>query len=143
FFLICLAFVFLQPARAAAQAVTIDSVSSNGAFDSAVGVMSLSWPHTVGSGPNRILIVGVSTSTTMLPAVSPPTRVSSVTYGGATMTRILTQSSTDLRSDVEMFQLLNPPVGTADVVVTITAAGVNYVVGGSVSFFNVDQSTPF
>ncbi|MFL6276342.1 MAG: C25 family cysteine peptidase [Blastocatellia bacterium] len=138
-----IAFAFLQPANAGAQTVTLDSVSSNGAFDGTVGVMSLSWSHTVGSGPARILIVGVSTSTTMLPAISPPTRVSSVTYAGIAMTRILTQFSTDLRSDVEMFQLLNPPVGTADVVVTITAAGVNYVVGGSASFFNVDQSTPF
>ena len=143
FFFICIAFVFLQPAEAAAQTVTIDSVSSNAAFDNLVGVSSLTWSHTVGSGPNRILVVGVSTSTTMLPAIAPPARVGSVTYGGAAMTRILTQSSTDLRSDVEMFYLLNPPVGTADVVVSITAAGVNYVVGGSVSFFNVDQTMPF
>ena len=138
-----IAFAFLQPANAGAQTVTLDSVSSNGAFDGTVGVMSLSWSHTVGNGPSRILIVGVSTSTTMLPPLSPPTRVSGVTYAGIAMTRILTQSSTDFRSDVEMFQLLNPPVGTANVVVTLTAAGINYVVGGSASFFNVDQSTPF
>ncbi|HJQ25642.1 MAG TPA: C25 family cysteine peptidase [Blastocatellia bacterium] len=143
FFLICVVFGLLQPVRAAAQTVTLDSVGSNGAFDNAVGVMSLSWSHNVGSGPNRILVVGVSTSTTSLPPVPPTSRVSSVTYGNASMTRILTQVATDNRSAVEMFQLLNPPTGMSNIVVTLTAAGVNYVVGGSVSFFNVDQTTPF
>src|SRR5205085_8154315 len=118
FFWLFLALALFHPATAAAQGVTVDGVGSNGTFDVTTGVSELTWSHTVAIGPNRLLIVGVSTSTAMLPSVPPTARVSGVTYGGAAMTRILTQVATDNRSAVEMFYLLNPPSGTANVVVT-------------------------
>ncbi|OLE54034.1 MAG: hypothetical protein AUG51_10460 [Acidobacteria bacterium 13_1_20CM_3_53_8] len=116
--------------------VVFDSASSNGAFDNA-GVTSLSWSHTVGSGSNRLLIVGVSTFTN---APLPVMRVTGVTYGGTPLTRIATQLAPDNQSAIEMFQLVNPPSGTANVAVNLLA--VNYVVGGSASFSNVNQTTP-
>src|SRR5437870_2503101 len=88
-FWLFLAIAFFQPVKVEAQTVGIDSASSNGAFDGTTGVTSLMWSHTVGSGASRMLIVGVSTSTTMLPPVPPTARVGSVTYGGAPLTRVL------------------------------------------------------
>ncbi len=125
----------LFAAQARAQ-VAFDAAASNGAFDP-VALTSLTWSHTVGANTNRFLVVGVSTFTnTPVPAQ----RVTGVTYNGTPMTRIATQLATDNQSAIEMFQLLNPPSGTANVVVSLTA--VNYAVGGSASFSNVNQSTP-
>lgn len=125
----------LFAAQAHAQ-VSFDAAASNGAFDP-VALTSLTWSHTVGANANRFLVVGVSTFTN---APLPTQRVTGVTYNGTPMTRIATQLATDNQSAIEMFQLLNPPSGTANVVVSLTA--VNYAVGGSASFSNVNQSTP-
>lgn len=123
--------------------ITPDAPSSNSAFDGITGVMSLMWSHTVGSGSSRILIVGVSTSTTSIPPVPPTDRVGSVTYGSTPLTRIGTQVAPDNRSAIEMFQLTNPASGTDTITVNILAAGVNYVVGGAMSFAGVSGTGPF
>jgi hypothetical protein len=44
------------------------------------------------------------------------------------------------QNSVELWQLLNPPVGAANVVITVSNA--KNLAGGAVSFFGVDQSTP-
>lgn len=125
----------------------VDSSSSAGDFDAVldtgfVSGKTLTWAHTVGSGNNRVLVVGISTEIDA-PAGVPADRVSGVTYNGIAMTRIPGTSIRDAsnRAGVEMFILVNPPVGTANVVATILP-GVNYVVGGATSFFNVNQTTP-
>jgi hypothetical protein len=125
----------------------LDSSSSAGDFDSILdtGFISgktLTWSHTVGSGNNPALVVGISTEVDDVAGL-PGDRVSGVTYGGVAMTRIAGTSSRDTanRVGVEMFILVNPPTGTANVEATILPS-VNYVVGGSASFFNVNQTTP-
>ena len=96
---------------------------------------SLSWSHTVGSGSNRLLIVSVS-----IRADEP---VTSVSYGGNPMsawTQVagLTETANKVRGEV--WYMKAPPVGTANVVVTL---GSNKTfVAGATSFFNVDQTTP-
>ncbi|HEX8738212.1 MAG TPA: carboxypeptidase-like regulatory domain-containing protein [Pyrinomonadaceae bacterium] len=128
-------------------AITIDNTSSNGAFNVA-GVTSLSWTHTTGAGSNKALFVGVSTSTTTLPAGVPTERVASVTYNGVALTRVGTAISPNSLSTSEIFRLVNPPSGSFSVVVTLASVPVignpfvNYVVGGAVSFQGVSQMTP-
>jgi len=135
------------PATISAQAtIVLDSTGGAGDFDSLGTRTSLTWPHTVAAQTNRILIVGVST--TVNGAVGPPAdRVLSVTYAGQPLTLIGSQRSPVLggtRSSTEMFKLLAPPTGTANVVVTLVGnlAPSNYAVGGSVSFTGVHQTTP-
>jgi archaellum component FlaF (FlaF/FlaG flagellin family) len=84
------------------------------------------------AGSNKILIVGVSVGDT--------TAVSSVTYSGQSLTNIRSdQVSSDNRRS-ELWYLVNPPSGTADVVVTVGA--VESVIIAAMSFNDVHQSSP-
>ena len=90
---------------------------------------TLTWSHTVGSGLNSILIVGLSSPGGFAPAAS-------VTYGTQSLTLITTQYGES--PSAEMWYLLSPLMGTA----TITATGPPTTfsegeVGGSSSYFNV------
>jgi hypothetical protein len=86
---------------------------------------TLSWSHTVHSGSNRILIVGLSSGAGYAAA--------KVTYGSQSLTLIQRQYSEE--PSTEIWYLMSPKTGTA----TITATGpfLSGEVGGSVSYFNV------
>lgn len=135
-------------------AVAVDNSTVNGAFSN-TGLSTLAISHTVGGGVNRALYVGVSTSTTVLPAGVPAARTASVTFESQTaagvlipLERVGTQASSDTRNAVEIFRLVNPPSGAGSVTVNFTNGGtvpapfVNYAVGGVVSLTGVNQSTP-
>ena len=107
--------------------------SSTAGSGTGVKVSSLTWSHTVGSGNDRVLIVGVS----MFDSGS--NIVSSVAYGGQALTRIEQDSSS--KTHAEMWMLTAPVEGTADIVVSLTKA-VN-VVAGATAYSGVDQSTPY
>jgi uncharacterized repeat protein (TIGR01451 family) len=96
----------------------------------ATNVATKTWSHTVNSGNNRILIVGIALA-------DHATSVSSITYGGTALTRI-TQSI--VRNEVEIWYVIAPPVGTANVVANWSAA--KDMVGWSGTFTNVDQTYP-
>ncbi len=91
--------------------------------------------HSVGSGNGRLLMVGISQGEKNLRAVT------SVTYGGTPLTVIGTAQFDD-KFRVNMYYLLNPPTGTADVVVTLSGTPEQAVVGVA-SFKEVNQTTPF
>lgn len=135
------------PATTAGQAtIVLDSTGGAGDFDSLGTRTSLTWSHTIAAQTNRILIVGVSTTVNGL-AGPPADRVLSVTYAGDPLTLIGSQRSPvpgGTRSSTEMYKLIAPPPGTANVVVTLVGnlAPSNYAVGGSVSFTGVHQTTP-
>jgi len=94
---------------------------------------SFTWSHTVGTGANRILIVGVSIRN------SSSQTVTGVTYAGTPLTNIgVKANSTVVR--IEMWRLVNPPSGTANVVVTLSAAA--KAVCGATSWTGVNQTTP-
>ncbi len=132
--------VFLSAIQVSA-AVSLDSpASSNGLFN-AVGVSSITWSHTVGGNPSRALFVSISTSSTTLPAFPGP-RVMAVTYGGNALSPVGTQLSSDNRNSVEIYRLVNPPIGSATVQVDLVAGVANYVVGGSTSCSGVDTADP-
>ena len=93
---------------------------------------SFTWSHTVGYQSNRLLVVGVS--------VDNPGASITVTYGGAALTRLVAMNCSSACRD-EFWYKVNPPSGTANVVVTNT--GNDNVVLGSASYYNTNQATPF
>ncbi len=124
--LMCLLLLEPLPVHAstsiAGTSIVLDSTASASCISSCA---TLTWSHTVGSGPNSILIVGLSSGGGFSAA--------SVTYGAQSLTLIKMQTSG--APEAEMYYLLSPAVGTA----TITATGPfsEGIVGGSASYFNV------
>jgi hypothetical protein len=106
--------------------ISINAVSSG---DDTCSTCNLS--HTV-AGTNKLLIVGIS--------IGDDSAVSTVTYSGQNLTLIRFDevTTTDRRS--ELWYLVNPPSGTADVVVTLDKN--EQIIIGAISFTNVDQSSP-
>ena len=102
-------------------------------------VGSLSWQHTTGiTGSDKILLVSVD----VFLRTSTPAIVSSVTYDGTVLTQIATalyDNSPRVRSYV--YYLLNPSAGTKTITVTLSSS-TSYAVGGSVTYTNVNQTTP-
>lgn len=95
---------------------------------------SLTWSHTIGSGSNGILLVNVA-----IYDDKAAVQVNSVTYGGTSLTRL--GSVAGARTRAEMWYLKAPASGTANIVVTLSAAA-NFTAGAT-TFFNVDHTTPF
>lgn len=127
-----LLFLF-SPAQIQAQGIAFDAASSSNTGAGQAG--SLTWSHTVSSGNNRILIVGVSIRN------SSSQTVGSVTYGGTGLTFVgATTNSTNAR--VEIWRLLAPATGTNNIVVTLAASANGRFVGAAASFTEVDQTTP-
>ena len=130
------------------QGIISDSSSRGCQFFDLLTPPTLTFTHTIGSGSNRLLIIGVSTYT-VTPVIAP--RVLAVTYGGQNLTRIDDSQTrtTDNTTQVEMFYLPETGIAAATsstVQVTFNPVGTAttaYAVGGAVSFFNVDQVTPF
>jgi RHS repeat-associated protein len=126
--------------EAQGQTITFDSAGSQRTFYSgATTSPTLTWAHSIGSGANRILIVSVSTSAA---TPIPNDRVTGVTYGSTGLSRIGTVMATDQHSAVEMFELLAPPAGAHNIVVSFIPLAQTYAVGGSISFSRVNQTTP-
>jgi hypothetical protein len=118
--------------------VTYDIASNNALFINDVPT-TVTWTHTTGSsGPNRALIVGV---TTYADTPLPSNRVTAVRYNGVALTPLGSQRDGGNNSGIEMFLLVNPPTGANTVEVDVIAL-VDYVVGGSATFYGVNQTTP-
>ena len=125
-----LAFALLCLALPARAQIALDATASASGTGS-----TLSWSHTVGSGSNRLLVVAVSAD-----AGNQVRPVSSVTFGGLPLTLQVAQHQS-ISPMMEMWTLASPPGGTATVVVTYGIAPAA-IVGESVSFSGVDQTTP-
>lgn len=97
--------------------------------------------HIVTAGTNRILIVAVHCHTAVASAVTSMT----VTYGGVAMTPAgsadtMTSYPTVAQRRVDIFYLVNPTVGTANIVVTPSGATILDVTTNQVN--GVNQTTP-
>ena len=88
------------------------------------------WSQTVGSGYNRMLLVGISLR-------QKASVVSGVTYGGLPLTNLV---SSRIKNGVEIWGMVAPPVGTANIVINWN--GASDMVGWSGIFTNVDQLNP-
>ena len=125
-------------------------VTQDGAFSTANddGVSSVSFAHTLGTGADRLLMVGVSWN-----SLSTATTISSVTFtpdGGGdpeSLTPVITQQPTGQMRYSAIYSLLPDSVAlgsgaTGMVTVTFSASISNGLVAGAVNFQGVDQTTP-
>ena len=136
--------------------VTVANEVTRDAFYSgtgAVGALSVSWTHTVGAGSNRLLLVGVTWN---CGTGTENETVDSATYtpsGGSETDLHLVydydvypSSGTITHRHTALYYLLSPPTGTGTVDIAFVDSGGdgvdNGIVGGSASFFGVDQTTP-
>ncbi len=92
-------------------------------------VLTKTWSHTVVSGSNRVLFVCVFATTSC-----------TVTFDGLPMT-LINSSGVLSGGTRSIFYLIDPPVGTSTVEVTLSLTG--DVHGQSVDFYNVNQTTPY
>ncbi|MHC4738551.1 MAG: beta strand repeat-containing protein, partial [Planctomycetota bacterium] len=117
--------------------IEFDNVSSNAVTGAST---TLSWSHTVGTGSDRILIVGIAGED----GDESDLIISSVTYGSANMTFVSGSSATGgtgvFKMKTELYYLLNPDSGTDTVTVTYSAP-VTSRCGGTISLSNVKQQT--
>lgn len=130
---------FIFRTAAGSGTVTQDAVSKSNNAGSTGFTTPMSWSHTVANQSNRILIVGLVT-------------VGNVTWSGVTWNG--TQSFTHLGSTltcptvdfafgchVDVWYLLAPAIGTHSIAAS-SSTNANSS-GGAVSYYNVDQTTPF
>ncbi len=108
------------------------AITANGTATStqSASANSLSWSHTVASGSDRVLYVTLAID-------GLGAGVNSVTYGGVNLTQV---GRTSGNHAVEIWRLVNPSVGTANVIVSL--GGTTAVKGGAVTYNGVDQATP-
>ena len=121
------------------MAITLNNASSgndNGTDNPAV----LTFEHVVNAGDNRILIVGVSfeTSGGVLPTVN------TITYDGVGLTKIDSVIYKADYNSVELWYLIAPNVGTANVVITLTGAlaWASGLLGGAITINGAKQQAP-
>ena len=118
-------------ASAPPAGVVFDGVGSGSGKDA----NSINWLHTVGAGgANRVLIVGISMR-------RDPT-IATVTYGAASLTQLRRDLDTNSDQTTELWYLVAPVIGTDTITVTQGTGFAESMVGGSVSFTGVDQTTP-
>jgi hypothetical protein len=106
-------------------------VTTSSATTGNVQAGTLTWSH-VSSGLNRLLLVQVSTEEAAT--------ITGITFDGNALTQevSVTDVGNNLRS--EEWSLVAPPVGTYNIVVTMSAPA--YITAGAESFVSVDQATP-
>ena len=114
---------------AAGAAIVVDNTASTAGNDT-----SLTWSHTIGTGLNRLLVVGVA----MRKGNVVPT---GVTFGGVPLTNIGTLATGKKDAGVSLWGLASPASGAAGIVVTFGSK--QKATAGSVSFDGVDQTTPW
>jgi hypothetical protein len=95
---------------------------------------TLSWTHQVDKLSNRLLLVGISTT-------SADTSALSVSVGGVALSRLGAQNGWYNDNRVELWWGVNPPAGNQTVVVQLSRY--DDVVAGGMSFNGVNQQTPF
>ncbi len=144
--LVVVAFVLLAPSDASAQTtygdVTLVGAPLSGSTGSSPST-TLTWPHTIPDSANRILIVTVAihrtggTLATVTSITYTPTAGSPISL----LANVQTQGeSADGLKRTEIWGLVAPPIGTGDILLTVSSA--SNVVGASYSFSSVDQSAP-
>jgi signal peptidase I len=112
--------------------IRTDSVSSAA---SAGAVSTISWAHTVGAGSARVLVVAMSLRRNGV--------VANVSYGGVGG---FVHAGTELGSandhTVDIWYKVAPPIGTANVQVTMSGGAVTEMVGAAMSLTGVNQLAP-
>src|SRR2546425_951723 len=111
---------------AAVLGIAIDNLATSAVSTDSSGLVTISF--TVGTGANRLLIVGGTVDNFA---------ITGVTYGGTALTQAVADTQKPTGS---IWYLVNPPSGTASVVVSSSPS--KGAIIGVISFTGVDQSTP-
>lgn len=129
--LLMLLFLLAAPLQAAVSVDQVTTDNTNG------NTSSLDFNHTVPSGSNRLLLIGVSIWN------EDNEEVDSISYDNQSLTRLGAKDNGD-DSRVEIWYLLNPPEGSAGVEIDFTSNVDNdrLAVAGALSLSGVDQSNP-
>ncbi len=108
------------------------SITVNGTdtSDATTGATSLTWSDTVAAGTNRAMFVELAIA-------GLGASVTGVTYGGVALTQVGREAGNQA---VEIWDLVNPTVGTANIVVSLNATSA--MAAGAVTFNGVDQTAP-
>jgi PAP2 superfamily len=106
----------------------------NTSLASSPAAWGLTWSHTVDALNNRLLVVGVTMDNVNNTAQS-------VTYNGVALSRLGAQNTGALNGRAELWYLLAPPVGTANVVVSMSQF--NDIVAGATTYSGVNQASPW
>ena len=120
------------------QTIEFDNVSS---YSSSTASKTLSWLHTIGSGSNRVLVVGAVCEDNL--AVDRV--ISSVKYNGVNMNRVPASSKTRGYITADLYYMLEAdlPSLPGSYTVSITYNGiVSTSTGGAISLENVKQQIP-
>jgi hypothetical protein len=125
----------------------IDAVTNISTSGSGTNITTLSYTHTVGAGlTNSYVIVVVSVNDQ-----NNPSATATVTFGGTSMTALTSTNgvlpnNTAGTGRVYLFGLLSPTAGANTVLITTSApvvdSSLGTIIGGSISFSHVNQSTP-
>jgi hypothetical protein len=106
------------------------------------GAAALSFSLTVPPGDDRYLLVaagiGSHSGDTTVPSVT------GISSGGAPLTRVGFVVGTPVATNAtrsEQWQLIAPPVGTGEIAITLSGAGID-VHGGALAFTGVDPAMP-
>ena len=116
-----------SPLSTAPSGIVVDAVTSGTGLTSPVTVS-----HTTSSNSNRLMLVGISQKNKV---------VTSVTYGGVAMT-LVGENISNGNAKVHIYKMVNPPTGTANVVVNFDAAPDKGAVVGVITYSGVDQTSP-
>jgi hypothetical protein len=114
--------------------VIVDAVTSDQS-NGTVSTRAIS--HTTGSGDNRLMLVGVG----IYRDESSNRHISAITYAGQSLTKYAERNNTDGTVRTEIWYLVNPPSGTANVVINTSGSSARLITGIA-TFVGVDQTSP-
>jgi hypothetical protein len=113
-----------------APAISVDATTTG--YSANPNANTFTVTHTTGTENNRLMLVGISDKNKI---------VNSVTYGGTPLTMV-GESISNGNAHMHLYYLVNPPSGTADIIVYLNANPDKGIVVGVTTFSNVDQNTP-
>ena len=133
--------LILAAAASATAAISFDAASR--AATTSTGRTSLSWPHALGGGADRILIVGVAIED----ATTTDANITSVTVNGTALLPVPNSKRSGGGTGIiqtQLFYLLSGSLGAAGSrTITVTTQGpVDGIAAGAVSLAGVNQSAP-
>ncbi len=114
------------------MAISINNTSSGETGQNAFP-SSVTFSHTVNAGSNRLLIVSLTSKR--------DGSFSAVTYNGVALTKIRDDYGAALQQRSQLWYLIAPPVGTFNVVATVSGS-INDTSYGGLSLDGVDQTSP-
>ena len=128
-------FATLSNPTATQVGISVVGPAASATTGATVSTYTLSSYNSGSTGANRILMVGISYRN------SSGRTVSSVTYGGQTLTQVGT-ATTGQSGQIYIYTLLNPPTGANDIVVTWNGNLSAGAVIGAITYAGVNQATP-